>query len=96
MNRQRVILDAAIDRGVIRGTLTASSGEPREFHGWLVLNTALEAALDTLTDRVPSDHSAASAAVPANARDPQSALPVTQSVNPPSGRSGTRAARPAR
>jgi hypothetical protein len=42
MTRQRVILDAAIDRGVIRGTLTANSGERREFHGWLELNTALE------------------------------------------------------
>jgi hypothetical protein len=47
MNKQRVILDAAIDRGVIRGTLTASSSERREFHGWLELNTALEAILDT-------------------------------------------------
>ncbi len=54
MNKQRVILDAAIDRGVIRGTLTASSGEPREFHGWLEPNTALEAILAPSVDRQAS------------------------------------------
>jgi hypothetical protein len=33
-----MILDAAINRGVIRGTLPASCcGEQREFHGWLEL-----------------------------------------------------------
>ena len=42
---QRVILDAAIEDGVIRGTLTAPSGARRDFHGWLELNTALEAIL---------------------------------------------------
>ena len=42
---QRVILDASIDGSVIRGTLTASSGRRRQFHGWLELNTALEAML---------------------------------------------------
>jgi hypothetical protein len=47
MRRQRVILDGAIDRSVIRGTLTAPTGERREFHGWLELNTALEAMLNT-------------------------------------------------
>ena len=45
MSKQHVILEAAIDRSVIRGTLTASSGERREFHGWLELSTALEAML---------------------------------------------------
>jgi len=50
-NQQRVILDAALDRSVIRGTLIAASGEQREFHGWLELNTALEAMLDTGADR---------------------------------------------
>ena len=40
--RQRLMLDAAIDGSVIRGTLTAPSGERRDFHGWLELNTALE------------------------------------------------------
>jgi hypothetical protein len=42
---RRVILDAAIERSVIRGTLTAGD-ERRAFHGWLELNTALEATLD--------------------------------------------------
>jgi hypothetical protein len=32
---RRVILDAAIDRSVICGTLTAPTGERRDFHGWL-------------------------------------------------------------
>jgi hypothetical protein len=41
-----LIIEAVIDRSVIRGTLTASAGEPREFHGWLELNTALEGMLD--------------------------------------------------
>jgi hypothetical protein len=31
---QRVILDAAIDRSVIHGTLIAPSGARRDFHGW--------------------------------------------------------------
>ncbi|HEX2104106.1 MAG TPA: hypothetical protein VHF51_10680 [Solirubrobacteraceae bacterium] len=43
---RRVILDAAIDRSVIRGTLTAPTGERRDFHGWLELSSALEAMLD--------------------------------------------------
>jgi len=51
---QRVILDAAIERSVIRGTLTASSGERREFHGWLELSTALEAMLGAGWERASS------------------------------------------
>ncbi|MBV8999391.1 MAG: hypothetical protein JO304_10040 [Solirubrobacterales bacterium] len=43
---RRVIIDAAIERSVIRGTLTGARGERREFHGWIELNTALEATLD--------------------------------------------------
>ena len=54
MTKQHVILDAAIDRSVIRGTLTASSGERREFHGWLELNTALEAMLGAGGERASS------------------------------------------
>jgi hypothetical protein len=50
---RRVILDAAIERSVIRGTLTGSNGEQREFHGWLELNTALEAILDLQAGRAP-------------------------------------------
>jgi hypothetical protein len=42
---RRVILDAAINRSVIHGTLTTPNGDRREFHGWLELNTALEAVL---------------------------------------------------
>jgi hypothetical protein len=76
---QRLILDAAIDRSVIHGTLTVPSGDRRDFHGWLELNTALEAALDARADRAPSDNPAASAAIPANARDPRPSPPVTQS-----------------
>jgi hypothetical protein len=93
---QRLILDAAIDRSVIRSTLIAPSGDRRDFHGWLELNTALEATLDTRADRAPSDNPAASAAVPANARDTRPTAPVTSTVNPLAGRSGTQAARPAR
>ena len=89
--KQRLILDAAIDRSVIHGTLTAPSGDRREFHGWLELNTALEATLDTRAGRAPGDNPAASAAVPANARDTRLTPPVTKSVNPPAGRSGTQA-----
>ena len=89
--KQRLILDAAIDRSVIHGTLTAPSGGRRDFHGWLELNTALEAALDTRAVRVPGDNPAASPAVPATARDPRPTATVTKSVNPPAGRSGTQA-----
>jgi hypothetical protein len=85
---QRVILDAAIDRSVIHGTLTAPSGARRDFYGWLELNTALEAILDTRADRARNDSPAASAVAPANAR----ARPATQSINAPTG---GRAPRPA-
>ena len=51
VTKQRVILDAAIKRSVIRGTVTAVTGERREFHGWLELNTALEAILNLEADR---------------------------------------------
>ena len=54
MTKQHVILEAAIDRSVIRGTLTASSGERREFHGWLELSTALEAMLGVGGERASS------------------------------------------
>jgi len=62
MTKQHVILEAAIDRSVIRGTLTASSGERREFHGWLELSTALEAMLGAGGERA-SSRPVASAAV---------------------------------
>jgi hypothetical protein len=50
---RRVILEAAIERSVIRGTLTGPAGERREFHGWLELNAALEAILDLQAGRAP-------------------------------------------
>jgi hypothetical protein len=61
--KQRVILDAAIDCSVIRGTLTAPTRGRRDFHGWLELTTALEAMLDTRADHAPTDGPAASGAV---------------------------------
>jgi hypothetical protein len=45
VTKQRVILDAAIERLVIRGTVTTPTGERREFHGWLELGSAREAML---------------------------------------------------
>jgi hypothetical protein len=53
-HERRVILDAAIDRSVIRGTLTAPTGERRDFHGWLELSTALETILDPGADHEPN------------------------------------------
>ncbi|MGO9973458.1 MAG: hypothetical protein ACLP01_11755 [Solirubrobacteraceae bacterium] len=50
---QRVILDAAIEDSVIRGTLTAPGSARRDFHGWLELNTALEAILVVSRTRNP-------------------------------------------
>ena len=38
---QRVILDAAIDGSVVRGTLTAHAGARRDLHGSLELSPAL-------------------------------------------------------
>ncbi|MBV8989149.1 MAG: hypothetical protein JOY58_05215 [Solirubrobacterales bacterium] len=63
MNNQRLVLDAAIENGVIRGTLAAPthqcgdapSCDCREFHGWLELNTALEAMLNPSCTRLPQD-----------------------------------------
>ena len=43
-NQRRLILDAAIDGSVISGTLRDPTGDARPFHGWLELNTAIEAA----------------------------------------------------
>jgi len=62
MSKQHVILEAAIDRSVIRGTLTAPSGDRRAFHGWLELSTALEAMLGAGGERA-SSRPVASAAV---------------------------------
>jgi hypothetical protein len=53
--KRRVTLDAAIDRFVIHGTLTAPSGDRPDFHGWLELNTALEGMLDTGADDARND-----------------------------------------
>ena len=55
---RRMMLDAAIDRSVIRGTLTTRSDDRRGFRGRLELKTALEAMLDPGADlaaeRVPA------------------------------------------
>ena len=90
--KQRVILEAVIDGSVIRGTLTAPSGDRRDFHGWLELNTALEAALDPAA-RASGENCAASPAIPANARDTRPTLP---SRNPSTRLPGDPAPRPAR
>ena len=50
-----LVLDAALDRSVIRGILTAATGERRESHGWLELNAALEATLETSCARKTQD-----------------------------------------
>jgi len=50
MNNHRVILDAALDRSVIPGTLATANGDRREFHGWLELDIAREALLGTSSD----------------------------------------------
>ena len=84
---RRLILDAAIDRSVIRGTLTACDGDQRDFHGWLELNTALEAMLDTGADPAPND-SGASAAVPARACATPAAPPATKTIDPSAGGPG--------
>jgi hypothetical protein len=47
---RRVILDAAIDRSVIRGAISAPTGERRDFYGWLELSAALEMILDPGAD----------------------------------------------
>lgn len=44
---RRMILEARIDGSVICGTLTLPEGEAQEFHGWLELTTAIEAAAQT-------------------------------------------------
>jgi hypothetical protein len=54
-SKRRLILDAAIGRSVIHGTLTAPTGDQRAFHGWLELNTALEAMLATGADHAPNN-----------------------------------------
>jgi len=61
MTKQRVILDAAIDRSVIHGRLTVPSGDRRDFHGWLELSTALETILDPEADHKRDSRAARSA-----------------------------------
>jgi hypothetical protein len=90
--RQRLTLDAAIDRSVIQGTLTASTGARRDFHGWLELSTALEAILDTRAGRPPSERRGASTAVPAKPRATQAGPPATKSVDAPPGHLASRPA----
>ncbi len=63
--RQRVIIDAAIHRSVIRGTLTQPTGDQQDFHGWLELSTALEAILGTGASHAPDTCSTAGATSPA-------------------------------
>jgi len=48
-----LVLDAALDRSVIRGILTAATGERRESHGWLELNAALETSCARKTQDLP-------------------------------------------
>jgi hypothetical protein len=55
--KQRVIADGAIDRSAGRGTLMASCGDLRDLHGWLELNTALEAMLETGCCHAPATSS---------------------------------------
>jgi hypothetical protein len=62
VNNRRVILDAVLDRSVIRGTLTTANGDRREFHGWLELSTALEALLGTDADHAAAHDPAATSA----------------------------------
>jgi hypothetical protein len=44
---RRLILEASLKGGVITGTLADATGPARDFHGWIELSTALEAALAT-------------------------------------------------
>jgi hypothetical protein len=44
-HRKRLVVNAELERSVIRGTLSDPTGAEHEFHGWLALHTALEAAL---------------------------------------------------
>ena len=56
---QQLILDAAIDGSVIRGTLTAPTGKQRDFHGWLELNTALQGMLHAGAGSMPNNRQTA-------------------------------------
>ena len=83
--RRRLIIDAAIDRSVIRGALITPSGARRDFHGWLELNTALEAILDTGNDHASDNSPAAStASEPKHAPRPQHLPPTKPSTHLPS------------
>jgi hypothetical protein len=51
----QLTLEASLDGSVIRGVVSAPSGQRREFHGWLELSTAIEALLmRQLEDRDPA------------------------------------------
>jgi hypothetical protein len=52
----RVILDAVIDRSVIRGTLSTGTGERHELHGWLELDTLLEGILSAYRGALRNEH----------------------------------------
>jgi hypothetical protein len=55
---RRLILDATLDRSVIQGTLTAATGDPRRFHGWIELTTAIEAMLAGAVPDPPANRGA--------------------------------------
>jgi hypothetical protein len=82
--KQRVILEAVIDGSVIRGTLRAASGDRRDFHGWLELNTALEAALDPAA-RASGENRAASPGGPSQ-RSRYAAHPSRHEIRQPACR----------
>jgi hypothetical protein len=49
---RQLIIEAAIDGSVIHGTLSTPTGQQRAFHGWIELNSALEALLTARGDDV--------------------------------------------
>jgi hypothetical protein len=71
---RQFILEAAIDGSVIHGMLSTATGQQRAFHGWIELNTALEALLTALE---PELHTSTAVTRPAR-RSPPAPAPTAK------------------
>jgi hypothetical protein len=77
---RRLILDAAVDASVIRGTLITPADGKRDLHGRLELNTPLEAILDTSARCPSSDAAGIGAEVLAKSSAYSAAAPAANAI----------------
>lgn len=78
---RRLILDAAVDASVMRGTLIIPADDKRDLHGWLEVNTPpLEAILGTSARCPSSDAACIGAEVRAKSSASSAAAPAANAI----------------